>query len=345
MTVRGADRDPRRRPEEQVDPALTRSLLRGIWADPPRLPELLADFAVRQTGPRADRAVTRLREQHGGAEPAGLRMLTVTRGVRRTTAQGSVVGGPFIALVPVAFCAALLAQSQTVLELAALAGRDPTDPARAAELLVLQGAYPDELRARAALAALGSDRSGRPMAGRRRRWSTTSDVIRRMARLLGLTSRRSDHGAPLRHLRRACQWGLLGLVLMVGLVAPLVWLPYLGAGYHRATVELTDRATTLYLLEHPEAVPAGVDDPTGRAPRSYPAMLAAGLRVAAALLLPIGAVALVLLTDLRLFGSRWPVLALTVIGLSLLTGSWWYVRRRRSGGGGHRHPRTSSAAR
>ncbi|MGR7001953.1 hypothetical protein ACU686_34540 [Yinghuangia aomiensis] len=64
-----------------------------------------------------------------------------------TVTEGAFVGGPFLVFIPVAFCAALLGQARMVLEIAALHGRDTRSDARAADPLVLQGAYPDTLQA------------------------------------------------------------------------------------------------------------------------------------------------------------------------------------------------------
>ena len=51
----------------------------------------------------------------------------IARQTRVTVVEGAAVGGPFILLIPVAWCAALLAQAQMVFELAALAGYSATD--------------------------------------------------------------------------------------------------------------------------------------------------------------------------------------------------------------------------
>ncbi|MFE6358533.1 hypothetical protein ACFVP3_00745 [Streptomyces sp. NPDC057806] len=131
---------------------LERSLLASIVAEPGCLPELLADFAVRRMGPAVPETVDQLRQDHPDATAEELRQVVVTRGRRAVVAEGSFVGGPFVVLIPVAFCAALLRQARTVLELAALDGRDPTERARAGELLVLQGVYEDMGHAQDALA-------------------------------------------------------------------------------------------------------------------------------------------------------------------------------------------------
>src|SRR4029079_12803387 len=93
---------------------------------------------------RASAAVENLRDSHPGADTGELEAAGIEHQTRGSMTEGAFVGGPFIVLIPVAFCAALLAQAQMSLELAALAGYAPDDEMRAADLLVLQGAYASE---------------------------------------------------------------------------------------------------------------------------------------------------------------------------------------------------------
>ncbi|WP_354637172.1 hypothetical protein [Kitasatospora camelliae] len=107
-------------------------MLRAALADPAHLPELLANFAVHHLGRRAAAAVARARETHPEAGDAELRAIVITRGRRVSQSEGAFVAGPLIVPAPFAFCTALLTQSRMMLELAAVAGREATDPARAA---------------------------------------------------------------------------------------------------------------------------------------------------------------------------------------------------------------------
>ncbi|MGW6915803.1 hypothetical protein ACWGB8_18610 [Kitasatospora sp. NPDC054939] len=299
-----------------------RWLFRTMAADPGRLPEILAAFAYREMGPRADAAVARLREEHPEAGPAELRALVAARGRRTVVAEGAFVGGPFMAMIPVAFCAALLAQLRMLLELAVVAGRDAAEPERAAELLVLQGAHPDLPTARAALARL--DRA--PAVLRKRTphkgfWT----VIKRMAYLLGLVT---TSARPVSWLVHAGRWALLFAAIAVGFVVPLVWLPYLALSYHRSTDELVVRAVDYYWPGAGTTPPPGPDPQTAHAD---PGVLAAVLRAVTSLLLAAGTV-IVFLIGLKgagSGGSHWLVLGGLLIASSTAVGTVWYLRHRR----------------
>src|SRR6478736_599740 len=133
------------------------AVLRLLWADPQYMPEHLAVWSLKYFGPRAESAVARLRESHPGADLGELEAAVIKHQTRVSMTEGAFVGGPFIVLLPVAFCAAMLAQAQMTLELAALAGYAPDDEMRAADLLVIQGAYGSTTEASTALAKLTRD--------------------------------------------------------------------------------------------------------------------------------------------------------------------------------------------
>ncbi|MFI9587368.1 hypothetical protein ACIHCQ_37380 [Streptomyces sp. NPDC052236] len=305
------------------EPSPERSLLASIVTDPGHLPELLADFAVRRIGPAVPEAIASLRRNHPNATEAELRAQVVARGRRTVVSEGSLVGGPFLVLIPVAFCAALLHQARTVLELAALDGRDPTASARAGELLVLQGVYKDTWQAQHALARTG--RAGGAPA-RWKRWVALWDVTLRMAHLLGVLTPPDESQAAGRRVRQvaaqAWRWLLLGVVFLVGLVAPLVWLPYMAVTYQRADARLADRVLAYYFAD---TAPA----PRHRISRPEPEVVAAALRALLSLLVPLVLTAVTFLTGLRMADSRWPVLGITLATASAAVGALWYWRRHR----------------
>ncbi|MFF0595783.1 hypothetical protein [Streptomyces antibioticus] len=309
--------------------SLPGSLLREGLADPHRLPEHLALLAVRRLGPVARRTVS--------AEPPPDRAGVIRRGRRATVTEGAFVGGPFLLFIPVAFCAALLRQTRICLELAALTGRDPTDLERAAELLVLQGVYDDVGAARAALAvhAAAPSRGVRPTA----LWTLTL----RMARLLGLIVPDEPGAVRPGPWVQTGRWLLLVAVILVGTVAPLVWLPYMARSYDRATRQLTRRAERFYFPGEPDAMPgpdldavpdavSGTPAGSGRRRRVDPARLAGAGRAllsVLSLLVPVVLVFGVVVADVRIAGSRWPVLGIVLVTGSVVTGGLWWLRHRR----------------
>ena len=175
------------------------ALLRILWADPQYMPEHLAIWSLKRFGPRASAAVEKLRSANPDAGPGDLERLVIEHQTRVSMTEGAFVGGPFIILIPVAFCAALLSQAQMALEVAAINGYAPSDQMRAADLLVIQGAYGSTEDASAALAKMARDpkrREGKKLP-RGSRWS----MIKRMAFMLGLMGAAGDEKAePLTRL-------------------------------------------------------------------------------------------------------------------------------------------------
>ncbi|WFE58621.1 hypothetical protein [Micromonospora sp. WMMD712] len=126
----------------------------GWVLDHPDLaPELLALAAVRTLGPRAADWAAWHRAAYPGATPDGLARLAARRFVRLAGAGGAVAALAGLFAPVVELTAVLWAQANLVLHLAAAHGRDPADPERAVELLVLTRVHPDARSARTAVEA------------------------------------------------------------------------------------------------------------------------------------------------------------------------------------------------
>ncbi|WP_198545027.1 hypothetical protein [Kitasatospora sp. NRRL B-11411] len=352
-------------------------LWRAVRHDAARLPEHLAVLAVQQEAGPAAKAVAGLSgtgagagvgtetgagvgaeagvevgEDAEGAEAGGgagsvaeRRTAVITHGIRLTLVEGCVVGGPLILLVPVAFCAGMLAQARMVLELAALAGADGDRTERSAELLVLQGVYPTVPDARAALAATAeadaaaeAEPEGEPPTRPSR-----LDMIRRMVYLLGLVAIGEDHRGP---VRRIAGWVGTGLLVVVGLAFPVVWIPVMGRANVRATTALARRATAFYWPE--EARAAGAAGDTGAGAGAGPgaqgeeayartATIAVLGQTLLALLLPVAAFLFVLFLGLDLAGGH----LATALLIALAAGAAYAAdrARRARGARGPRSPR------
>ncbi|BAJ32601.1 MULTISPECIES: hypothetical protein [Kitasatospora] len=295
-------------------------LWRAVRHDPVRLPEHLAVLAVHQESGPAAKAVGRL-----SGTVAEQRTAVVTHGIRLTLVEGCVVGGPLILLVPVAFCAGMLAQARMVLALAALAGADGDQDDRAAELLVLQGVYPTVQDARAALAATAAEDAVAaeaagvaeaaavaeaagpagppPKASRVARF----DMVRRMIYLLGLVAIGEDHRS---RFRRILDWTGTALLVAFGLAFPVVWIPVMGRANVRGTTALAQRATAFYWPEEADRTGAGRPPQEVYARTATIAVLGQTLL---ALLLPVAAFLFVLFLGLDLVGGRLATAALVAL--------------------------------
>ena len=301
-------------------------MLRILWADPQYMPEHLALWSLKRFGARASSAVEKLRGANPDAGPGDLERLVIEHQTRVSMTEGAFVGGPFIVLIPVAFCAALLAQAQMALEVAAINGYAPRDQMRAADLLVIQGAYGSTEDASAALAKVARDpkqREGKKLP-RGSRWS----MIKRMAFMLGLMGAAGDE-KPSR-LRVWLQYALLGAVFLVGLVLPLVWVPYMGWAFRKSGLQMGRRATTFYAAR--KTAETGVTVQTS--PTVQIAMSAGLIRMALLIAAPVVVALIVLLTGADIGGGQWVSAGISLIAISaLITLGWlgyrWLRHRRR----------------
>jgi hypothetical protein len=301
------------------------SVLRIVWADPQHMPEHIAIWSLAHFGPRADAAVARLRRQHPDADRAELERRVIDRQTKVAMTEGAFVGGPFIILMAVGFCAALLAQAQMVFALAAVSGRDPKDERRVADLLVLLDAYPTTEEANAALIAMTRDpklHEGKRLP-RGTRWST----IMRMAYLLEVLGTSDDRS----RLRATMGWIGVGVLFVVGFALPLVWVPYMAYSSRKFTVRLGRRAREYY-----SAVETGE---AGVVVQRHQTLQIGGTvalgRTLLLVLVPIVVALVALITDFSFGDGRWVDSGLLLIGLSLLATlawlgyRWWRLRRAR----------------
>ena len=126
-----------------------------LVADPSHTPELLAITAVQILGPRARTWAERTREDYPTATPEALARLATRQFTRfgTLTSLFSALAGSY---APVALVgSAALTDAELALHLAAAYGLDPTDPQRAADLLVIIGVHDSVEEAEAALAVAG----------------------------------------------------------------------------------------------------------------------------------------------------------------------------------------------
>jgi hypothetical protein len=147
--ARAAERSPR--PAPAVPPTLAPpppppgAWMEAAWealsqADQP--PHRLAGLAVAELGPRAAAWADWLRRTYPGAPADGMVRLATEQARRHGWTLAAVdAGGPLTAVLHLPASAGL--KAMLVLRIAAAYGHDPTDPARAGDLLTLLG-YDDE---------------------------------------------------------------------------------------------------------------------------------------------------------------------------------------------------------
>ncbi|GAA2845404.1 hypothetical protein Acy02nite_46820 [Actinoplanes cyaneus] len=120
-------------------------LLLDLWprllADPRNAPKLLADAAVETFGPQAAAWADRTRATYPTATPQALARLATARFTRAAAQRGllSALSGTYAPIALVGTAA--ITHASLVLHVAAAYGLDPTDPERAAEILVLLPSY------------------------------------------------------------------------------------------------------------------------------------------------------------------------------------------------------------
>lgn len=300
-------------------------LLRIMWADPQHTAEHLAVWSLTRFGPRAEAAVAKLRSREPEPDRDELEALVVTRQARVAMTEGAFVGGPFLLLIPVAWCAALLAQAQMVFELAAIRGRSPVDRLRAAELLVLLRAYPSTDEALQALAELPADPGSR--VGGRFPAGSRIEAVKRMAYLLEIL------GPPVERsrLRAIAGWTGVGILFLVGLVLPLVWVPYMGYWMRKGTLRLAADARDYYAAAGPADDGVVVVDGSGVGFGGAVAFARTAL-LALLAVFPIVAAVVALLTGFSFAGGHWLTALLILLVVSALaTLGWLAYRRRRAG--------------
>ena len=293
-------------------------LLRIIWADPQHAAEHLAVWSLARFGPRADSAVAKLRARDPAPNRDELEQLVVTRQTRVVMTEGAFVGGPFIFLMAVAFCAALLGQAQMVFELAAASDRNPVDRLRAGELLVLLGAYPSTGEAMQALAALPADAGSR--VGKRLPAGTRIEALKKMAYLLQVLAPPVDRS----RLRATAGWIGVGILVLVGLVLPLVWVPYMAYSMRRSTLRLATRARAYYSASGP-ADDGVVVTHRGRVQTGGVVALA---RVVLLAVFPLLVAVIGLVTGFSFAGGNWLTAFVLLLAVSALATLGWLAYRR-----------------
>ncbi|MEA2133577.1 MAG: hypothetical protein QOC68_1486 [Solirubrobacteraceae bacterium] len=144
---------------ERIEDEPRRELPSSLWerlrSDPMHAPEHLALAAAERHAPAAASWVEERRRMYSHS-PAELAQMAKRRHAALARFGGAATGvGGIVTVIPDMAATAWI-QSRMVFFIAAAYGYDPFDPMRPAELLVLQGLYPDPQSARKALDGVGT---------------------------------------------------------------------------------------------------------------------------------------------------------------------------------------------
>jgi hypothetical protein len=208
-----------------------------LWAvrrDPAHASELavlytMPQFATHVARWRADA----LRDPGVSAEQRARRV--VRRAARVARSDGAVCGSSFYLGMPAAVIAIFCHQVVLVLQIAALFDVDPTDPARAAEVLVLKGRATSLENAAEALRAARSPSAGTARPPLRR---VATQSLRQLPAMLGLKLRSLKGQAPIDAIVTVGQWA--------SYLVPVVGMPACAISSARATKKLGADAIAFY---------------------------------------------------------------------------------------------------
>jgi hypothetical protein len=154
-------------------------------------------------------------------------------------------------------------------------------------------------------------------------------MVKRMAYLLQMLGPTDETRT---RLRATLGWIGIGILFLVGLVLPLVWVPYMGYSMRRATLRLGARARDYYAGA--EAGEAGLTVTRGEGMQI--GGVVAFARTALLVVVPVIVALIALLTGFKSAGGRWATAGILLIGISLLATlawfgyRWWRHRRRRA---------------
>jgi hypothetical protein len=221
------------------------NFLRALRRDPSHAAELAVLYALPQLAPHVACAHERARTRHPSDSVEQLARRLERRAVAHSRRDGALCGSSLYVALPAAIASLYCRQLRLVLQIAELYGRDPADPARAAEALVIQQRHADVAAAARALSE--AHRRVRASAFRHPGGvlSAARDGLRLLPGILGLRLTGWRHARPLDKL--------ISAVELASYVVPFVGIPFNSIGSARATRQLGNSAIAFYAAN--EGVP------------------------------------------------------------------------------------------
>ncbi len=232
-------------------------LVRLAVRDPEHAGERMVSFAVDRLDD-VTKAWAAAHEPLSEAERHALARQQATATAKIARVDGAIAGTPFfIALVP-AYIAYLWQEVRMMLRVAALYGRDPTDPHVAAELLVLRGVRPTVEEAEAAISRVRAEPLPPPPERRRplRTWYRSVKRILVLAGFLPPDEPRDGPPTVRDRLLSLVKLAVTGVIYLATWVFPVSFMIVMSYGCERDARTMGRR--TLEFYGGTEAVEAAV---------------------------------------------------------------------------------------
>lgn len=211
--------------------------------DPGHATETILRHTQAQLAPHVQKWYAKTRETRPFESPDRIARRVLRRSTQVARRGGLVTGSSFYVGMAPAIAMIYCEQVVLLLRIAAVFGREPSDPLRAAEFLYLQGRYPTVQSAAMALSDSGSRAIREPTAGEVR---TVASVIRQVPSMIGLGISRFK--------ARSLVDKVIGVVEVTSYFVPVVSLPVWMIANARATRQLGHAALRFYSRPSEEPV-------------------------------------------------------------------------------------------
>jgi hypothetical protein len=232
-----------------------------VRQNPARINELAVLWTLPRVSPGAARQSATL---IGPSEDAARVQREARKAIREAAGNarwaGAILGSSFYVGMAPALAMVYFDQILAVLRIAAIYGRDPNEPARAAEILVIQGHYRTVKLAESALRAATTPSTSRSAFTPTERLAV---LLHALPSMIGLQLRRMKNPLDV----------VIGAVEAVSFFLPVVSIPVWIYANSRATSRLGRAAISFYAdpsdQDHAEQLPVLLRPPTARGRKSF----------------------------------------------------------------------------
>jgi hypothetical protein len=289
------------------------TLVRGLRHDPHHAPELLLLHAVPQLSPQVGRWHASLLRRHPQTDVDKLSAKLIRRATAQARFDGAVSGSSFYVGMPPAIASLYCRQVMTVLQIAALFGYDPTDPARLVDLLVIQGRHPHAEAASAALRTAGATAPGADGHHVPNAFTAMRHALGHVPGMVGMRFNAFRTGGPFN--------AMLSVAKVASYLVPVLGMPAWAIDQARVTRKLGSDAVAFYAARTGPDPAFGVVLPPPLKPRTRQ-LFTAGVVALGVLLAILAAVVRV-----GALAERWTVLVFAELFLVVTVGRLLWITR------------------